>query len=156
MQEQAGTGKPWQPICVSAARDSTMRSMKGLAVLAMSVLSLAVIACGGDSAGDSAANGPATGGVDIRGKITELATPEAGVSSGAIVVEGEIEADSRYAKAWVRLKDTTVVLRRQGADTVAASVGDLQVGTRVEIMFEGVVAQLDPVQASAGEITIIE
>jgi len=129
--------------------------MKGLAVLAMSV-SLAVIACGGDSAGDSAGSAAATGGVDIRGKITELATPVPGVSTGAIVVEGEIEADSRYAKAWVRLKETTVVLRRQGAETVPASAGDLQVGTRVEVMFEGVVAQLDPVQASAGEITIIE
>jgi len=133
-----------------------MRGMKGLAVLAMPMLSLALIACGGDSGNDSAGNAAATGGVDIRGKITELATPAAGVSTGAIVVEGEIETDSRYAKAWVRLKETTVVLRRQGTETIPATVADLQVGTRVEVKFEGVVAELDPVQASAGEVTIID
>jgi len=35
-------------------------------------------------------------------------------------------------------------------------MADLQPGTRVEVKFAGVVAQLDPVQATAAEITIID
>jgi hypothetical protein len=123
------------------------------------LLPLAAFACGGDS--DSAAGNGATAleagaGVDIRGEIKEVQTPGPDVALGAFLAEGALEADTRYAKAWVRLDDTTVILRRQGSDTVAATAADLQPGKRVEIKFEGVVAELDPVQATAGEILILE
>lgn len=132
--------------------------MNRLAALAAPVLSLVLVGCGGDSAGEDSLDtaAPAAGGVDIRGKITEIATPLPDVTTGALVVEGELEADTRYPKAWVRLKETTVILRRQGTETIPATMADLQVGARVEVKFEGVVAELDPVQASAGEITIID
>ena len=125
-------------------------------MLAAPLLTLAVIACGGDS--QSGANGPSAteNVIDIRGSITELATPVPDVSPGGLAVEGEVEADTRYAKAWVRMKDSTVFSRRRGADIVPAAMADLQPGTRVEVKFAGVVAQLDPVQATAAEITIID
>ena len=123
------------------------------------LLPLIAFACGGDS-DNAAVNGasalePGTG-VDIRGEIKEVQTPGPDVALGAFLTEGALEADTRYAKAWVRLNDTTVILRRQGSDTVAAAVADLRPGLRVEIKFEGVVAELDPVQATAGEILILE
>jgi hypothetical protein len=121
------------------------------------LLPLAALACGGDSdgaAGDSAAAPTAV--VDIRGEIKQVQTPGADVTLGAFLAEGVIEADTRYAKAWVRLKDTTVILRQEGADNVPATLTDLQPCTRVEVKFEGVVAELDPVQATAGEILILE
>ena len=130
--------------------------MRRAAGLAAPLLTLAVIACGGDS--QSGANRPSAteNVIDIRGSITELATPVADVSPGGMAVEGEVEADTRYAKAWVRMKDSTVISRRRGAATVPAAMADLKPGTRVEVKFAGVVAQLDPVQATAAEITIID
>jgi len=130
-----------------------------IAAAPLLLLPLAAFACGGDS--DTAAvNGasalaPGTG-VDIRGEIKEIQTPGPDVALGAFLTEGALEADTRYAKALVRLNDTTVILRQQGSDRVAAVVADLRPGLRVEIKFEGVVAELDPVQATAGEILILE
>jgi hypothetical protein len=137
-----------------------MKGMKRLIAAApLLFVPLAILACGGDS--DSAAgNGAAAlspgAGVDIRGEIKELQTPEPDVTLGAFLVEGALEGDTRYAKAWVRLKDTTVIIRRRGSDSPAATAADLQPGLRVEIKFEGVVAELDPIQATAGEIVILE
>jgi hypothetical protein len=130
--------------------------MRRAAGLAAPLLTLAVIACGGDS--QSGANRPSAteNVIDIRGSITELATPVPDVSPGGMAVEGEVEADTRYSKAWVRMRDSTVIWRRRGAATVPAAMADLQPGTRVEVKFAGVVAQLDPVQATAAEITIID
>jgi len=130
---------------------------KLVAAAPLILLPLAALACGGDS--DTAAGGGAaapTAAVDIRGEIKQVQTPGADVTLGAFLAEGALEVDTRYAKAWVRLKDTTVILRQQGADTVPATAADLQPGMRVEVKFEGVVAELDPVQATAGEILILE
>jgi hypothetical protein len=124
------------------------------------ILPLAILACGGDSdsaAGiDAAANARGAVIVDIRGEIKQIQTPGPDVTVGALLIEGVLETDTRYAKAWIRLKDTTVVQRLRAAETVAAAVGDLQSGIRVEVKFEGVVAELDPPQATAGEILILE
>jgi len=130
-----------------------------LAAAPVLLLPLAIFACGGDS--DTAAVNGATAlapgaGVDIRAEIKELQTPGPDLALGAFLVEGALEADTRYAKALVRLNDTTVILRQQGSDTVPATAADLQPGIRVEIKFEGVVVELDPVQATAGEILILE
>ena len=54
------------------------------------------------------------------------------------------------------MKDTTVIQRKQGEEIFPASVVDLEIGKRVEVKFTGVVAELNPTQAAAGEITIIE
>ncbi len=129
---------------------------RAAAVLTAPLLTLILVSCGGDS--ESGASGPsATGGViDIRGRITELVTPGADGLPGGVAIEGDAEGDTRYSKAWVRMKDSTIISRRRGAETVAAAMADLQPGTRVEVKFAGVVAQLDPVQATAAEITIID
>jgi hypothetical protein len=133
-----------------------MRRLAGGAVLAVAV---AVAACGGDSesAQPGELNASPSGGIDIRGKITDLATPLAGVSMGALVVEGEDYPDTPYhRRAAVRMKDDTVVQRKQGDDIFPASIVDLEAGKRVEIKFTGPVAELDPVQATAGEITLLD
>jgi len=130
--------------------------MSRAAILAGPLLTLALASCGGSS--ESGTSGPSstTTIIDIRGSITEIATPVADVSPGGLAVEGEVEADTRYAKAWVRMKDSTVILRRRGEAKIAASMADLQPGTRVEVKFGGAVALSDPVQATAAEITIID
>lgn len=131
----------------------------------MAALSLAfvVAACGGDDDGGAALgtqrqdlSASPSGGIDIRGEITDLTTPLPGVNTGALVVDGEIEPDTRYKRAVVRMKDTTVIQRKQGEEIFPASIVDLEVGKRVEIKFTGVVAELNPTQAAAGEITILD
>jgi hypothetical protein len=129
-------------------------------------LAVALAACGGDD--DSTGGGNATiepspdlraspsGGIDIRGEITQLTTPNPGINTGAFVVTGEIEADTKYERAVVRMKDETVIQRKQGEEIFPASVVDLEIGKRVEVKFTGVVAELNPTQAAAGEITILE
>ena len=130
--------------------------MSRAAVLAAPLVTLALVSCGGDS--ESGANGAATTVtvIDIRGRVTELVTPGSDGLPGALAVEGEGEEDTRYSSAWVRMKDSTIISRRRGAGTEPATMADLQPGTRVEVKFAGVVAQLDPVQATAAEITIID
>lgn len=132
-------------------------TIRRVAALSAPLLSLALVACGGDSDDGAALDtSPIAGGIDIRGKIVAVTTPVPGVSEGVIVIEGDVEPDTRYNRAAVRIKETTPVRRRLGTETVEATIADLQVGTRVEITFAGVVAELDPVQAGAGEVTIIE
>ena len=130
--------------------------MSRAAVLLAPLLSLALVSCGGDS--ESRANSPSAtdSAIDIRGRITELVTPGADGLPGGVAIEGDAEGDTLYSKAWVRMKDSTIISRRRGAETVPAAMADLQPGTRVEVKFAGVVAQLDPVQATAAEITIID
>jgi len=135
--------------------------MKRLAAGAALALMLVVAACGGDDnteeAGAPNLGASPSGGIDIRGEITQLSTPQPNVSTGAFVIEGEEHPDTRYnGRAAVRMKEETVIQRKDGADVFPASVVDLEVGTRVEIKFVGPVAELDPVQAAAGEITILE
>jgi hypothetical protein len=133
--------------------------MKLLAALAVGVLILAVAACGGDSSESDALpnlSASPSGGIDIRGEVTLLTTPQPNVSTGALVVTGEVESDTRYRKAVVRMKEDTVIQRKQGEEVLPASVVDLEVGKRVEIKFVGPIAELDPVQAAAAEITILD
>jgi len=141
--------------------DAAMRRIAGVAALS---LAFVVASCGGDDDAGGAAAGTQRqdlsaspgGGIDIRGKITDLTTPLPGVNTGALVVDGEIEADTRYKRAVVRMKDTTVIQRKQGEEIFPASIVDLEIGKRVEIKFTGVVAELNPTQAAAGEITILD
>jgi hypothetical protein len=140
----------------AGAYDEIMRSLGATAPLLVLALALAV-ACGGDSDGagsDSAGGAPRS--PDVRGEIRELQTPGPDGTLAAFLVEGSLDAGAIYARAWVRLKESTAIWRRQGASIVEAAAEDLKPGIRVEIKFEGVVAELDPVQATAGEIYILE
>ena len=140
--------------------------MKRIAAVMALTIAVALAACGGDDEGTG--NGGATaapspdlraspsGGVDIRGEITQLTTPNPGVNTGAFVVDGEVEADTKYQRAVVRMKDDTVIQRKQGEEIFPGSVVDLEIGKRIEVKFTGVVAELNPTQAAAGEITILE
>jgi hypothetical protein len=131
--------------------------MRRIAAVAALGLAVAVAACGGDDGSDPPnLSASPSGGIDIRGEITQYSPPQPGAAMGAADVRGEVESDTQYDRAVVRIKEDTVVQRKQGAEVVPATFADLAVGTRVEIKFTGVVAELSPVQATAGEITIIE
>ena len=130
--------------------------MSRAAVLTAPLLTLALVYCGGDSEGGTSAPSPSVTVIDIRGKITEVATPVSDVSPGGMAVEAEAEADVRYSSAWVRIDQSTTIRWSTPEDAATATIADLEPGMRVEVRFSGAVALSDPVQATAAEITIID
>jgi hypothetical protein len=61
----------------------------------------------------------------------------------------------RFEAAAVTLSDQTELRRRTGSSYAEAEVPDLAVGTRVEVWFDGPVAESFPVQGRAGTVIII-
>jgi len=105
--------------------------------------------------GDSDADEPPDRNPDIRGTITELTLGE-GDTLGTILVEGEIEPDTQYDKASVRVdKDTEIIMARFFVEPTSAPFSELSKGDLVEVWFEGPVAESYPVQTKAGRIEII-
>jgi len=128
-------------------------------------LAFVVAACGGGDDGGGAAAGTQqpnlsaspSGGIDIRGKITDLTTPLPGVTMGGLAVEGEEHPDTKYhRRAALFMNENMVIQRKQGTETFPASIVDLEVGQRVEIKLQGVVAELTVINGTVGEITILE
>ena len=120
------------------------------AALAALALALLIAACGGDDAADIDRTNPS-----IRGVVTEK---NAGASDnlGTILVKGEIEQDTDYDYASVRLTTDTAIFRSEGGELAAAAFDDITIGSRVEAWFEGPVAESYPVQATAGQIIVLE
>lgn len=88
----------------------------------------------------------------IRGIITFLDLREDQVSN--MVVEGEIEADTRYAKAFIGMNAETKVFNEDNGGYHAGNLQDLAIGQTVEVLFTGPIATSYPVQATAGEVII--
>jgi len=95
---------------------------------------------------------------DIRGQIAKLTpTKDAKVLLGTLLVEGDIEKGiTGYDKAWVKITPKTKIEKLVGKDRKPATFDDLKVGARVQVNFTGPVAESYPVQASAGDILILE
>ncbi|HEX5000333.1 MAG TPA: DUF3221 domain-containing protein [Terriglobia bacterium] len=86
---------------------------------------------------------------DIRGKVTS-------VSANTILIEGRVEKDTQVDKASTRVTDKTSIFRMVNGQKTPAAFRDLKVGQTVEATFVGPVAESYPVQATAGEIVILE
>ncbi len=97
---------------------------------------------------------------DIRGIIADIspATPEGiqGGVVGAVLIEGAIEEDTTFDRAYVTVTDKTDIYRQDGERLRPASFADLAIGLRVQARFTGPVAESYPVQATASEIVILE
>ncbi|MEW6649653.1 MAG: DUF3221 domain-containing protein [Chloroflexota bacterium] len=72
----------------------------------------------------------------------------------SMVVEGEIEADTSYAKAFVGMSGETKVFIEDNGEYRVGNLQDLAIGQMVEVLFTGAIATSDPVQAAAEEIII--
>ncbi len=137
-----------------------MQRVKHLYLVAPALLLLAgAVACsdsGGGGTATPSAPPDAHKGPHIRGEITQFEAPVEGKSTGAVVVEGEIDKDTLYDKAILRLTEATTFFKRAGSNDSAATVKDLAEGVRVEITFEGPISEIQPVQSRAGKIVILE
>lgn len=94
---------------------------------------------------------------DIRGKLTNInqASADQDTTLGTLLIEGIKEADTKVETASVRVTDKTLVYDRRGREQRQVSFHDLKLGQKVEARFTGPVRQFYPVQATAGEIVIL-
>ena len=107
---------------------------------------------GGDDDDDAATPTPtAHQGPDIRGQITQRLDGN-GPTIGTILIEGEIQPDTEYDKASVRIDAETEITTPTGA---TITWDDLVLDATVEATFEGPVAESYPVQAYASHIVVI-
>lgn len=94
--------------------------------------------------------------IDIRGVVTSIQRAGAGGDRiGTVLIEGIREPDTTQDKASVTVTSSTRIWRREGSGRRAATFDDIAVGSRVEARFEGPVRESYPVQATAGEVTIL-
>ena len=125
------------------------------AVLAVLLALTFTVGCGGG--GGSSPGGPAA---DIRGYISSTwgisADPPPGGNLGSVLVEGELEADTTVDRASVTVTKETRIYSELGGNRAEVKFDDLAVGQRVEVVFTGPVMESYPVQATAGEITVLE
>jgi hypothetical protein len=97
---------------------------------------------------------------NIRGKAMKVtpATEEAKKKGqlGTVLIEGVKEETTQYDKASVRITDKTKIEKLAGKERKPAKFEDLKVGAKVQAKFTGPVAESYPVQATAGELLILD
>lgn len=114
---------------------------KKLILIALSIMIIALIGCQRDEK------------VDIRGEITEINTSSDN-KIVSIMVEGELEEDTSFDKASIRIDKNTKIYM---ANTKAkVSTDELEEGLKIEAIFDGPIAESYPVQAKAKIIRILE
>ena len=74
---------------------------------------------------------------------------------GTVLMEGRKDKDTEYEKAMVKVTKATRIFQQVGRELKPASFADLKPGVKMEIQFQGPVAESFPVQATAGKIVII-
>jgi len=94
--------------------------------------------------------------VDIRGAVTRMTQgSEDPETLGRLLVEGELEPDTHFDKALVRVTKTTRLFREGDRGREPARFADLAVGQQVAATFDGPVAKSYPPQATAREVVIL-
>lgn len=91
--------------------------------------------------------------VGIRGQVIQVLMDSSGAVS-AVMVEGKVESDTVYDKAKVSIDKGTKIAKGDTGQKLSAS--ELKEGMKVEVVFEGPVAESYPVQGKAKTIKVIE
>jgi hypothetical protein len=74
---------------------------------------------------------------------------------GTVLMEGRKDKDTQYDKAMVKVTKATKIFQQVGRELKPASFDDIKPGVKMEIQFQGPVAESFPVQATAGKIVIL-
>jgi hypothetical protein len=137
----------------------TNRALAALAVLVALWAAVAVVAgCGGPAGGGTSSPTPsANGRADITGVVRELTRTGADDDGWPVLlVVGDSSAADSVDRASVRVTAGTTVWGPAGEGREELSAADLAVGERVAVWFTGPVAESYPVQATAGDIEILQ
>lgn len=89
--------------------------------------------------------------IDIRGQITNVSGNDA---RKIILIEGQLEKDTKFDKAAVSVTDKTKIYQTDGNGTKPVGSKALTTGKKVEAIFTGPIAESYPVQVTAKEIII--
>ncbi|MFO7697066.1 MAG: hypothetical protein R6X16_07910 [Anaerolineae bacterium] len=92
--------------------------------------------------------------VDITGNISDV-QPGSGDVLGTIRIEGEKIEGNDYDKAVVKITGETRLWEQTSDGYIPATVDDFQFGATVTASFTGPVMESYPVQATAGEVTLL-
>lgn len=88
-----------------------------------------------------------------RGQITKILIDGNKAVIG-IMVEGKVESDTLYDKAKVSIDNGTKIFKENSSQKLSGS--ELKEGMKVEVVFEGPVAESYPVQGKAKTIRVID
>ena len=111
----------------------------------VALLALAILLAAGCSAAQSDTIG-------IRGEVTSINITGDNV---VLLVEGEVQEDTMYDKASVTIKPETKIIRQKDGKDTAANLEDIKLFDKVEVVFEGPIAESYPVQGKAKLIRIM-
>ena len=123
---------------------------KLLSAVPMILLALFLTACAPNQGAEPSPSSGADDVIGIRGTITSRSETDSGIT---ILVEGEIMADTQYDKASVRVAKEAIAQNDVMGRVLELS--DLTVGTTVEVVFEGPVAESYPVQGTARIVRVL-
>lgn len=121
----------------------------GLLYLALPLLA----ALGGLSCSEPAP--PAPTAIDSSGLVTSL-RPGTSPGTGVVRVEGPPRPEVRHPKVEIAVRPSTRIVARTGTGDRPMSFVDLELGDRIEVVFDGSAAESLPVRAIAREIFILE
>jgi beta-N-acetylhexosaminidase len=121
-----------------------MNMKKALIVVLAMVLTLGLVACGGNIDKNKVA---------IRGEITDVSQDQDNIVT-FIFVEGSLESDTTYDKASITISNKTKVINKDNKKKISRA--DLKVDMQVEVVFEGPVRESYPVQADAKEVRVLD
>ncbi len=130
---------------------------RSLALAAVLLLALAGAACRGEPGlpepPDLITEPPPDAASHIDGVITRVSPPSG--FARTIRVEQVPEASVGFPLAEVKISEGTRIIRQTDRGLVRASVGELVVGTRVQVWFHEWTHELDYVQAEARFVLIL-
>ena len=94
---------------------------------------------------------------DIRGNITNISknTEDKNII-GSILIEGNLERDTKYDKASVTITRQTRIFEYKNKKLIKADFESLKIGQKVQALFAGQVLESYPVQVKAIEVVILE
>ena len=100
-----------------------------------------------------------SGAPDIRGNISQIRRGDLNEGKkgiiGFVLVEGDIEEDTKFDKALITVTDKTSIYKQIGSDRHSVAFEKLDPGQKVEAWFTGPVMQSYPARGSAMEIVIL-
>ncbi|EHQ90340.1 DUF3221 domain-containing protein [Desulfosporosinus youngiae] len=131
-----------------------MNVSKVIKTIAISLVSVLVLS-GCDAAKPQDSGNPQDAKqIDILGTVISVTRNQSGDILGTIYVEGET-GFKPYDKASIKVTQKTRIYEKTADQEVNAIFDSLKKDQRVEVSFIGPVAESYPVQATAGEITIL-
>ena len=94
---------------------------------------------------------------DIRGNITNISknTEDKNII-GSILIEGNLERDTKYDKASVTITRQTRIFEYKNKKHVKADFESFKIGQKVQALFTSQVLESYPVQVKAIEVVILE